>query len=66
MKSKSVETIISNEQHVRMRIFDGDFQVADASAELLRIVQAQLASECARHQQTKLALCKALAELEKK
>ena len=69
MKSTSVETITSNEQYVRMRIFDGDLQISAASAELIRIAQAQLTSECARHAQTKMELCKALgiiAELEKK
>lgn len=69
MKSTSVETITSNEQYVRMRIFDGDLQITDANAELIRLAQEQLASECRRHQQTKIELYKAqarLVELEKK
>lgn len=41
MKSRSVDYITSNEQHVRMQIFDGDLKIDDAAAELLRIERAQ-------------------------
>jgi hypothetical protein len=48
MKSKTVTTITSNEEYVRMRIFDGDLKIEDAAAELLRIEQAQY--EATRHE----------------
>ncbi len=41
MKSCSVDYITSNEQHVRMMIFDGNLNIDDAAAELLRIERAQ-------------------------
>jgi len=41
MKTKTVETITSNEEMVRLRIFDGDLNVSDAAAELLRLERAQ-------------------------
>lgn len=41
MKSKEVMTITSNEEYVRMRIYDGDLRIDDAAAELLRIERAQ-------------------------
>lgn len=41
MKSRFVDTITTNEEHVRMRIFDGDLPIDAAAAELLRIERAQ-------------------------
>lgn len=41
MKARLLDTITSNEEHVRMRIFDGDLQISEAAAELLRIERAQ-------------------------
>lgn len=41
MKSTAVDYITSNEQHVRMQIFDGDLKIDDAAAELLRLERAQ-------------------------
>lgn len=36
-----LDTITSNEQHVRLKIYDGDLKIDDALAELLRIERAQ-------------------------
>ncbi len=48
MKTKDVDFITSNEQHVRMRIFDGSLALSEAGAELLRIEKAQ--HECTRRE----------------
>ena len=47
MKSTSVDYITSNEQHVRMMIYDGDLPLDQAKDELLRIERAQRAAEVA-------------------
>ncbi len=52
MKSKSVDTVTTNEEHVRLRIFDGDLPLDDAGHELIRIAQAQLDAERSRHNET--------------
>lgn len=44
MKSRDVETITTNEEHVRLHIFDGDLPIEKASVELLRIERAQHAA----------------------
>lgn len=44
MKSRAVDTITSNEDHVRLRIFDGDLPIDQAGAELLRIEREQHAA----------------------
>lgn len=41
MKTKSVETIASNDEHVRLAIYDGDLSIGEAGAELLRLAQEQ-------------------------
>lgn len=41
MQTKSVDTITSNEQHVRFLIYSGDLSIDEAAAELLRIERAQ-------------------------
>lgn len=41
MKSKLVDTITSNEEHVRLKIFDGELPAEDGVNELLRIERAQ-------------------------
>lgn len=41
MKTKLVDSIVSNEEHVRLRIFDGEFTPDEALSELLRIEKAQ-------------------------
>jgi hypothetical protein len=41
MKSRLVDAITSNEDSVRLRIFDGDLPADEATAELLRIERAQ-------------------------
>lgn len=64
MKSRSVETVTSNEESVRLRIFDGDLAIDQAGAELLRIEKAQHAAECQRHAETRLALATANAKLQ--
>jgi len=56
MKTKDVKTVTSNEDYVRLRIFDGDLQVSNAGAELLRIERAQ-------HNETRRKLEEAHAEL---
>lgn len=47
MKSTSVDHITSNEQLVRMMIFDGDLPVDQAKDELLRIEREQHKAEVA-------------------
>lgn len=41
MKTRTVETVSSNEEFVRMRIFDGDLPADAATAELLRLERLQ-------------------------
>jgi len=41
MKTKQVNSITSNEEYVRMRIFDGEFTPDNALEELLRIEKEQ-------------------------
>lgn len=36
-----MKTIASNEEYVRLRIYEGDLKVDDAAAELLRMERAQ-------------------------
>lgn len=45
MKSKLIDTIASNEEDVRFRIFSGDLPIGDAGQELLRMERAQRESE---------------------
>lgn len=49
MKSRTVETITNNEEHVRLRIYDGDIPADEATAELLRIEKEQRRHERDRH-----------------
>lgn len=49
MKSTTVETITSNEQHVRMRIFDGDLPANEAYQALWQLEREQRAAEWQRH-----------------
>ncbi len=65
MKSRSVETVTSNEAFVRMRIYDGDLPIDEAGAELLRIERAQHAAERQRHCETQERWADALAALNK-
>jgi hypothetical protein len=47
MKTKLVDTIANNEEDVRLRIFDGDLDVSEACAELIRMERARAdALEC--------------------
>ncbi|WDR03633.1 hypothetical protein PSQ19_06065 [Devosia algicola] len=48
MKSRLVDTITNNEDHVRMRIFDGDLSVDDAASELIRLAHTQNAARIER------------------
>jgi hypothetical protein len=41
MKSRLIANVTSNEDSVRLRIFDGDLPADEAMAELLRIERAQ-------------------------
>jgi hypothetical protein len=43
-----MKTITNNEDYVRLRIYEGDLQVSEAAAELLRLARAQHAAECRR------------------
>lgn len=45
MKTKLVDTITSNEEHVRMKIYDGELTPDKAYQELLRIEQEQRKSD---------------------
>ena len=56
MKTKTVETIVSNEEHVRLRIYDGELPADEAVKELLRI-------EVAQHGETKRRLMQAYDEI---
>ncbi len=58
MKGAAVDSITSNEMHIRSRIFDGDLQISGAAEELLRIEKAQ-------HEHTRDLLADARAELAK-
>lgn len=41
MKTKLVDSVVSNEEQVRLRIYDGEFTPDNAYQELLRIEQEQ-------------------------
>ena len=41
MKSKFVDTITSNEGHVRLQIFEGRLPIDQAAEEMIRIAEAQ-------------------------
>jgi hypothetical protein len=41
MKTKLVDAVTNNEDYVRLRIFDGDLQISEAAAELLRLERSQ-------------------------
>lgn len=60
MKTRTVETITSNEEHLRLRIFDGDLQVSAAGAEMLLLLQGQYDAERAAHAKTRTELLEAL------
>lgn len=67
MKSRSVDSIAGNEDYVRLRIFDGDLQISEAGAELLRLEKAQHEAERKAHRRTQEALAaydKAIAAAE--
>jgi hypothetical protein len=57
MKSRLVNTITSNEDSVRLRIFDGELPADEATVELLRIERAQ-------HEVTRRRLREAYAVIE--
>lgn len=57
-----VNTITSNEQHVRLEIFEGRLPLDEAGKELIRIARAQLASEEIRHNYTRIELVAARRE----
>lgn len=57
--SKSVETITSNEGLVRMKIYDGDLELGDAGAELVRLANAQRDAALDREASTAAALWRA-------
>lgn len=58
-----MRTITSNEDHVRLKIYEGDLQLSEAAEELLRIEKAQHDAERRRHIRTQERLGAALAEL---
>lgn len=41
MTFKEVTDITSNEDHVRLRIYNGDLQVSEAAQELIRLERSQ-------------------------
>jgi len=41
MRTREVDTITSNEGHIRLKIFDGDLQISEAAQELLRLEREQ-------------------------
>jgi len=68
MQSKLVEYITSNGNYVRLRIFDGDLQISEAGAELLRIEKAQHEAtrrELVRKCETLAAVRRELTEVRK-
>lgn len=44
MKTRTVDTITTNEELVRLRIYDGDLQIPEAAGELLRLEREQNAA----------------------
>jgi hypothetical protein len=50
MKLKTVDSVSSNEGHVRLKIYDGDLGIDEAGAELIRIYKAQADHERRRAQ----------------
>ena len=44
MKTRLVDTVTSNEEYVRLRIYDGAVPLDEAGAELIAIYQAQTES----------------------
>ena len=56
MKTRTVETVTTNEEHVRMRVFDGDLPADEATAELLRLERAQHAATWRQLQEAQVAL----------
>lgn len=68
MKSRATETVTSNEEFVRLRIFDGDLQVDEASTELIRLARCQARSAEDREMEWRrraFTAEKRLAELER-
>lgn len=63
MKSRAVETITSNEEYVRMLIFDGVLPLELAGHEWIRIERAQHDAERRRHDETRAELETALREI---
>ena len=48
MKSRLVDTVTSNEDHVRLRIFDGEIPVDLGACEIYRMALMQAASDLER------------------
>lgn len=57
MKARAVDYITSNEEHVRMQIFDGDLRIDEAGAELLRVERAQHDATRTRVKELELRVC---------
>lgn len=45
MKSRLVDTVVNNDEYLRLRIYDGEIPLAEAGAELLRLKTAQRTAE---------------------
>jgi len=58
-----LKAITTNEEYVRLRIYEGDLPADEAMAELLRLERAQHTAERWRHDQTIAELAKARREL---
>jgi hypothetical protein len=66
MKARAVDTVCTNEEQVRLMIYDGVIPLHEAANEIVRIVEAQLSAEQAWHARTRGRLFDALQELKAK
>ena len=48
MKTRNIDTITNNEDHIRLKIYDGDLNIDEAGQELLRLTKTQLRIERVR------------------
>lgn len=65
MKSRTVETIVSNDEHVRCRIYDGDIPADSYWQEMARLNAGQLKNTRERLSDMMAQLADAHAELER-
>lgn len=65
MKSKTVETIVTNDEHIRCRIYDGDIPPGAYWENMARLNGEQLKATKERLSNAMLQLAEAWAELER-